>query len=83
MLEQYQIYKNACYGGIQLAPNQEAEVRQSFFAGALVSFQTMSEISKLPPDVAEEQLAGFEKEIYDENLRRASELQKRAIAEGN
>ena len=37
--EQWRLYREACYGNKEIDKIQEAETRQAFYAGALVSMQ--------------------------------------------
>lgn len=81
--ELFNEYREACYGSAPLNQTQEEEVKQAFMAGAIIVFDKMNEISKLPPDSACDQLGALEQEIVAENFRRASELAKRKIIQGN
>lgn len=64
--DQFTAYMRSCYQDRTLHPTQYVEVRQAFYSGALVTFQTVLGLSKtLDESSAEAALVELEREIIE------------------
>lgn len=76
MLEHWKQYRDQCYPG-ELEGDQNKQLHQAFFAGALCTLQTISKIGDLPEAQADGELGKLQIEILEINQARADAVKAR------